>query len=107
MKPLFCVLGVVALVWSGSLIASQDPVPQKDNEPAKVTKRKVGVQQNEPGAYQGYTLISPLASKITYLIDMQGRIVRTWDGATPPQLCANLLPNGNLLRPCSKSQLNF
>jgi hypothetical protein len=107
MKSFLSALGVVALFWSATLVASQDPVPQKEQEAPKQAKRKVGVQKNEPGAYQGYTLISPLGSPKTFLIDMQGRIVRTWDGAAPPQLCANLLPNGNLLRPCNKSLINF
>lgn len=48
--------------------------------------------------YDGYTLYAPLTSKRTYLIDMQGNIVNTWDSEYYPGLYAELLPNGNLLR---------
>jgi hypothetical protein len=49
-------------------------------------------------AYRGYTLIPPQESKITYLIDMEGYIVHTWNSEYPPGLHAILLENGNLLR---------
>jgi hypothetical protein len=48
--------------------------------------------------YDGYTLYAPLTSKKTYLIDMEGNIVHTWDSEYYPGLYAELLPNGNLLR---------
>ena len=50
-------------------------------------------------AYDGYTLFSPMiGDKTTYLIDMGGNIVHTWDCEYAPGLYAELLPNGNLLR---------
>jgi hypothetical protein len=48
-------------------------------------------------AYDGYTLFTPLSGHTTYLIDMRGRIVHTWDIGAFPGAYANLLPNGNLL----------
>ena len=58
-----------------------------------------GVALQEQGkAYDGYTLFAPLTSKRTYLIDMEGNIVHTWDSQYYPGLYAELLPNGNLLR---------
>jgi hypothetical protein len=62
-------------------------------------KQKPGVLLNEPEAYQGYTLISPLQSPGTYLIDMQGKVVRTWQSEYTPGEEATLLENGHLLRP--------
>jgi len=59
----------------------------------------VGLIRNDPGAFQGYTLLSPLQSKSTFLIDMQGRVVRSWDTDATPSSIAYLLENGNLLRP--------
>jgi hypothetical protein len=59
---------------------------------------KVGVQVNLPKAFQGYTLIFPLQSTKTYLIDMLGRIVRTWQSQYAAGQDAYLLPNGHLLR---------
>ena len=40
-------------------------------------KSKGGVSINDPKAFQGFTLVSPLQSTKTTLIDMQGNAVRT------------------------------
>lgn len=50
-------------------------------------------------AFEGYTLYCPTVnSKTTYLIDMEGNLVHSWESQYPPGLHAVLLPNGNLLR---------
>src|SRR5207247_870622 len=54
---------------------------------------------NDPRAFQGYTLIAPMSSTKTYLIDMQGRVVRTWESDCTPSHSVYLLENGHLLRP--------
>jgi len=64
-------------------------------EPAK---RKTGLIVNDPRAYQGYTLLAPIMSKMVYMLDMQGRVVRTWVGDAPGNLSVYLLENGHLLR---------
>ena len=66
---------------------------------AQPPKEKNAPAINDPKAFQGYTLISPLQANQTTLIDMQGRVVRTWDAQCHPALTAYLLENGNLLRP--------
>jgi hypothetical protein len=53
---------------------------------------------NEPRAFPGYTLVAPLLSTKTYLIDMQGRVVRTWESNYTAGQEAYLLENGHLLR---------
>ncbi len=53
---------------------------------------------NRPRAFAGYTLLSPLLSTKTYLIDMQGRVVRTWESDYTAGQDAILLDNGHLLR---------
>jgi hypothetical protein len=53
---------------------------------------------NEPRAFPGYTLVAPLLSTKTYLIDMQGRIVRTWESKYLAGQDAYLLENGHVLR---------
>src|SRR5262245_43203533 len=58
----------------------------------------VGLIRNDPGAFQGYTLLSPLQSTTTFLIDMNGRVVRSWDAGSTPSSLAYLLENGHLLR---------
>jgi hypothetical protein len=72
-------------------------------------KMKVGVLVNEPKAFQGYTLLAALNSTKTHLIDMQGKIVRTWESDCPPGESAYLLENGHLLRAGALRQqdLNF
>jgi hypothetical protein len=74
--------------------------PPKKDEP-KAASVKLGLSINDPRALQGYTLISPFVSPDTYLLDMQGRVVRTWHTDSSPALCAFLLENGHLLRPGS------
>ncbi len=70
-----------------------DPPPPKKTEPPKL-----GVQQNDPKAFQGYTLVAPLNAKKSYLIDMQGRVVRTWNSQYTAGQEAYFLENGHLLR---------
>jgi Arylsulfotransferase (ASST) len=78
--------------------AAQDKPAPKGDQPAEKPKDKLGLLINDPKAFQGYTLFAPMNSKITYLIDMQGKVVRTWEGAGKPGHTAYLLENGNLLR---------
>ena len=63
-----------------------------------VAPAKLGIQLNDPQALQGYTLIAPLNSKKTYLVDMQGRVVRVWESNYTAGQEAYLLENGHLLR---------
>ena len=58
----------------------------------------IGVIQNDAGAYQGYTLFSPIQYTATYLIDNQGRKCHSWSSAYRPGQSVYLLDNGNLLR---------
>lgn len=72
--------------------------PRTDKEKATVPKAKTGLLVNDPRACQGYTLLAPIMSTKTYLLDMQGRVVRTWNGDSGSALTTVLLENGNLLR---------
>jgi hypothetical protein len=59
---------------------------------------RTGLIVNDPRAYQGYTLLAPIMSRMVYLLDMQGRVVRTWEGEAPGNMSVYLLENGHLLR---------
>src|SRR5439155_23459740 len=85
---------------SGTLAWSQDgPPPAGGNgNPSQQPPVTLGLSLNDPRAFQGYTLIAPLGSTKTYLIDMQGKVVRTWESDCTPALSAYLLENGHLLR---------
>lgn len=58
-----------------------------------------GLSINEPEALQGYTLVFPLNSSTTYLVDMESRVVNQWKSDFNPALSAYLMPNGDLVRP--------
>lgn len=60
-------------------------------------KGPLGILQKNEGTYDGYTLIVPQNSKVTYLIDLDGNVVNTWKSEYIG-FYAQLLPNGNLLR---------
>jgi hypothetical protein len=100
-------LGLLALsaLDARTLAAPQGGPPVKgkagkgEGEPSKTAGPKLGLSLNDPKAFQGLTLLSPMTSTKTYLIDMQGRVVRTWESDCTPALTAYLLENGNLLRP--------
>ena len=47
---------------------------------------------------RGYTLISPLNSRFSYLMDADGMEINHWEAQTTPANIAYLLPNGHLLR---------
>src|SRR5262245_22427615 len=76
----------------------KDELKKEEPKPAPV---KTGVSINDPRALQGYTLISPFDSSKTFLFDMQGRVVLTWETDSTPALSAFLLENGHLIRPGS------
>jgi len=67
-------------------------------------ERPRGLVVNEPAAFQGYTLFAPLRSKTTFLVDMQGEVVHSWENPHPP-LGVYLQPDGSLLR-CSRIEEN-
>jgi hypothetical protein len=103
--------GLVTLLLAvGSLTAAlaQDkpkpagfkPDATSKDEP-KPPPAKLGLVLNEPRALQGYTLLAPMDSSTTYLVDMTGQVVMTWKSDCQPALCPLLLENGHLLRPGS------
>jgi hypothetical protein len=85
-----------------ALAPAQPPGPAAEQpESQSAAPRKRGLLRSEPGSFAGYTLIAPMRSNETYLVDMQGHVVHTWTSECTPALCAYLLENGNLLRPGS------
>jgi hypothetical protein len=93
----------VSIVVPAQLLTAAAGSPQSGKKPVNDAPRarpalKVGVQENEPGAYQGYTLIAPAQSTKTYLVDMRGRVVHTWESRYAVGADAYLLENGHLLR---------
>ncbi len=60
--------------------------------------RETGLIRNRPGAFLGYTLFAPLKSETTYLIDLGGEVVHSWESDLPPGNSVFLLEDGSLLR---------
>src|SRR5690349_15893407 len=81
------VLATVPTFW----LWAQDENPLKNP--------KDGLTVNKSSAFVGYTLVAPMNSTSTYLVDMDGRIVNEWKSDYTPALSAYLLENGHLLRP--------
>jgi hypothetical protein len=94
-----CVLAI-PVAW----VQAQPPAPAA--APAKDANPKLGLLVNEPKAFQGYTLLAPMSTK-TYLIAMQGKVVRTWESDCNPGQVAYLLENGHLLRTGQVAQQGF
>src|SRR5205085_3987574 len=91
-------LGIAAFSLTGPDSHAQAPEDQskdKDKQPAV----KLGLHLNDAEkACKGYTLLAPANSTTTYLLDMEGRVVKTWQSDCKPGHSAYLLENGNLLR---------
>ena len=51
--------------------------------------------------FDGYTLLAPLGSQDTYLIDNDGTVVQSWSSDYGPALSAYLLEDGTLMRTAS------
>jgi hypothetical protein len=58
----------------------------------------VGLFQYDTTAFDGYTLFHPMQSTTTFLIDMYGRLVHSWESERRVANTVYLLENGHLLR---------
>jgi len=58
----------------------------------------LGLIHRQDGVYEGYTLLDALRYPQTYLIDIDGFIVHSWNQSTIPGKSAYLLETGHLLR---------
>ncbi|MDP8205596.1 MAG: aryl-sulfate sulfotransferase [Candidatus Electryonea clarkiae] len=54
-------------------------------------------------AYEGYTLFNPNGARATYLINMDGETVHTWNNNRSGGYSVYLLENGHILRPAEVS----
>lgn len=86
-----CIAIVATFAGATSQLFADSDRPLKD--------AKEGVSVNRQEAQPGYTLIAPMNSTSTYLVDLEGRIVNEWKSEYTPALSCYLLPNGHLLRP--------
>jgi hypothetical protein len=71
---------------------------EKESRPPQRAAVKLGLTVSDPKAFQGYTLLNPMNTKTTYLIDVSGRVVKTWESKHNSMHAAYLLENGHLFR---------
>jgi len=57
-----------------------------------------GLLFSDERAYEGYTLIAPISSITTYLIDLAGNVVHQWESDAQAGNAVYLLEDGSLLR---------
>ncbi len=89
----------IGTVWA---TGHPSPVPEVARRPGGESFGPAPVEQGvlvrDARACPGYTLVAPMNATTTYLIDLQGRVVRTWKSRYFPGQSAYLLENGHLLR---------
>ncbi len=56
------------------------------------------IMHDSTASFNGYTLFTPLPSKVTYLIDNEGYLVHSWNSSYEPGQAVMLLEDGSLLR---------
>ncbi len=105
-------LSALALLLGGTGCSATEPLLDSDSASlspdtgcadVNTTGHTVGLITCEPGGGSGYTLVAPLDSTTTYLVDAWGRVVHTWAAEHPPGASAYLLDDGSLLRPATPS----
>jgi len=70
----FAALFVAAVVSAPTVFGQMQTTTQ--------TRPQRGLVRNLPGAYQGYTVIAPLRSTSTFLVDMKGKVVHELEQRT-------------------------
>ena len=68
--------------------------------PVAATNQTIGLFLNTTNAWPGYTLMAPMHSTNTYLINNAGEVVHMWTSDCEPGRTAYLLTNGHLIRAC-------
>ena len=72
--------------------------PVADAPAAADADEQRGLRTSTPEASPGFVLFNPNRSLTTYLVDVAGRVVHTWESEHAPGGGAYLLDNGHLLR---------
>ena len=65
---------------------------------AAFAQNTLGTLVNTASSFDGYTLLAPIGSTETFLLDNCGRVVQSWSSDFRPGLATYLLPNGDLIR---------
>ena len=88
---------MLLLALLGTLLTAPAARPQDDQPPERPPEPRGLVARTE-GAFEGYTLITPLRSKEVLLLDMDGEPVHRWQTEHTPGNSVYLMDDGRLLR---------
>ncbi|GEM_PF-694977 len=101
-KSLTACLLLVSPTWAQDAGATaQDPAstqPEAEVSTIEAPLKKRGLLLRSDKAVDGYTLLAPLRSKTTWLVDMQGEEVHSWQSEYAAGNSVYLLEDGSLLR---------
>ncbi len=104
-KSIFIVLAALSIMMIFRITQAADRQPADFTDGNQYSPAQEKNLANESGlilkdekAFNGYTLFSPITSKTTFLIDIEGKIVHMWESDCEPGQAVYLLRNGHLLR---------
>ena len=90
---------IVVLILSLVILIACQTQNEIDTIDLTPTELSEAVEIYEVNKFQrGYTLVAPLTSTNTYLIDMEGYVVNKWESDYTPNNSVYLLEDGSLLR---------
>src|SRR5262249_7500160 len=76
---LFIACGAALVVWGRRSQFGSEAPSLGHGAPMPPRAEAFGLPISDPRAFPGYTLLVPIQSKTTYLIDMHGMVVHTWE----------------------------
>jgi hypothetical protein len=97
----YCRAAMIAMAFATMFVAhcpNRIVAQEQGDRPRDGNQASLGLNVNKPESFGGYTLVFPLRSTRTHLIDIEGRVVRTWESKYQSGQDAYLLENGHLLR---------
>jgi hypothetical protein len=106
MKVRFLVVAASLAIGSATLFDSQGRpalaqgrgIGQGGRAAGPAATEPRGVRVKTDAATPGYLLFAPLNSDTTFLVDNDGRVVRTWKSEFAPGAAVTMLDNGNVMR---------
>jgi hypothetical protein len=86
------------LSFAAGARAQRPDEPPKEAKDGPAPTEKRGLLTTSEAASPGFTLLAPLRSYSTYLVDIGGKVVHEWKSDATPGHSVYLLENGDLLR---------
>lgn len=101
----YTIIITLSFLFSVGLYQCKSPSEKQTDEDTEKPRPDIGGLEiprglvlNSAGATPGHILFSPLASSTTYLINLEGQVVNTWESEYGPSGWVYLKENGNMIR---------